>query len=113
MTRPYRLGRLNMHRFVIAGLVAAIAVLPTAAQDKKVLQLRWYGHSFFLLTTTGGTKVAFDPHAISEYGAPALSPDIVVMSHNHDDHNRKEMLANGDSRDLKAFHGITQKGKGG
>jgi L-ascorbate metabolism protein UlaG (beta-lactamase superfamily) len=113
MTGPYRLGRLNMLRFVIASLVAALAVLPAAAQEKKVLQLRWYGHSFFLLTTTAGTKVAFDPHAISEYGAPPLSPDIVVMSHNHDDHNRKEILANGDSKDLKAFHGITQKGKAG
>jgi len=102
-----------MRHLLITGLVAAAASLPAAAQDKKVVEIRWYGHSFFQLTTTSGTKVAFDPHAIAEYGAPALSPDIVVMSHNHNDHNRKEVLANADSKDLKAFYGLTIKGKGG
>ena len=102
-----------MRRLLFAGLMAAFAALPAAAQDKKVVEIRWYGHSYFQLITTAGTKVVFDPHAISEYGAPPLSPDIVVMSHNHDDHNRKEILANGDSKDLKAFYGITPKGKGG
>jgi L-ascorbate metabolism protein UlaG (beta-lactamase superfamily) len=100
-------------RLLIASLLAALVTMPAAAQDKKLIQLRWYGHSMFQLTTTAGTKIVFDPHAISEYGAPPLSPDIVVMSHNHDDHNRKEILANSDSKDLKAFYGVTVKGKGG
>jgi L-ascorbate metabolism protein UlaG (beta-lactamase superfamily) len=102
-----------MRHLLVASLVAAAVSLPAAAQDKKVVEIRWYGHSFFQLTTTSGTKVAFDPHAIAEYGAPPLSPDIVVMSHNHNDHNRKEVLANADSKDLKAFYGLSVKGKGG
>jgi L-ascorbate metabolism protein UlaG (beta-lactamase superfamily) len=102
-----------MRHMLLAGLAAALAALPVAAQEKKSVEIRWFGHSFFQLTTTAGTKVAFDPHAISEYGIPQLSPDIVVMSHNHNDHNRKEILANADSKDLKAFYGVTVKGKGG
>src|SRR5262245_1997906 len=101
-----------MRQLIVAGIVAAIAV-PAAAQDKKATQLRWFGHSYSLLVTTDGTRVAFDPHAISEYGAPIIAPDIVVMSHNHNDHNRKEVFSNADSKDLKAFHGIIAKGKGG
>ena len=100
-------------RLLIASLLAAFVTVPAAAQEKKLVQLRWYGHSMFQLTTTAGTKIVFDPHAISEYGAPPLSPDIVVMTHNHNDHNRQEVLANADSKDLKAFHGIVAKGKGG
>jgi L-ascorbate metabolism protein UlaG (beta-lactamase superfamily) len=81
------------------------------AQEKKALQLRWYGHSFFVLETTAGTKIAFDPHAITEYGFPPLSPNAVTISHPHDDHNRIEVLANGDSKDLKVFNGLAVKGK--
>src|SRR6476469_10235229 len=103
-----------MRRPLLAGLALAVLSAPAAAQaPKKALELRFYGHSFFQLTTTAGTKVVFDPHAINEYGAPPLSPDIVVMSHNHNDHNRKEILANADSKDLKAFYGLSVKGKGG
>jgi len=102
-----------MRHTFLAGLAIGLAVLPVAAQEKKSVEIRWFGHSFFQLTTTAGTKVVFDPHAISEYGIPQLSPDIVVMSHNHNDHNRKEILTNADSKDLKAFYGVTVNGKGG
>src|SRR4051812_2603361 len=94
-------------------VVLAFAVPAAAQQPKKPLQLRWYGHSFFQLTTTAGTRVVFDPHAIPEYGATGVAADIVVMSHDHNDHNRKEVLANADSKDLKAFLGVVPKGKSG
>ena len=104
-----------MHRTTL--LSAAVTTLllagPAIAQDKKPTQLRWFGHSYFLMITMDGTRVAFDPHAISEYGAPIIAPDIDVMSHNHNDHNRKEVFSNADSKDLKAFYGIIAKGKGG
>jgi L-ascorbate metabolism protein UlaG (beta-lactamase superfamily) len=104
-----------MLRYLLAGLTVAAIVFPAAAQekDKKVAQLRWFGHSYFLLVTSSGTRVAFDPHAIADYGAPPIAPDIVVISHNHNDHNRKEIFTNADSKDLKAFYGVTPKGKSG
>src|SRR5262245_23337123 len=102
-----------MRHMLLAGLATILAALPVAAQEKKSVEIRWFGHSFFQLTTTTGTKVVFDPHAISEYGIPQLSPDIVVMSHSHNDHNRKEILVNADSKDLKAFLGVIPKGKTG
>jgi L-ascorbate metabolism protein UlaG (beta-lactamase superfamily) len=92
-------------------LVAIVAIAPTAAQDKKPTELRWYGHSMFQLTTAAGTKIVIDPHAIAEYGAPQLSPDLLLISHPHDDHNRKEVLANADSKTLKVLQGVTPKGK--
>jgi L-ascorbate metabolism protein UlaG (beta-lactamase superfamily) len=100
-----------MFRLILAGLVAVAFANPAAAQDKKPVQLRWFGHSYFLLTTTAGTKIAFDPHAIADYGAPPIAPDIVVISHPHNDHNRKEVFTNAESKDLKAFEGVVQKGK--
>jgi L-ascorbate metabolism protein UlaG (beta-lactamase superfamily) len=101
-----------MLRLFFAGLALAALTTTAAAQPaKKPLQLRWYGHSYFQLTTTAGTRIVFDPHAISEYGAPPVPADIVVMTHDHNDHNRKEVLANADSKDLKEFLGVVTKGK--
>jgi len=103
-----------MFRTLFAGLTLAALAAPAAAQPaKKAVQIRYYGHSFFQLTTTAGTRVVFDPHAIPEYGATGVSADVVVMSHDHNDHNRKEVLANADSKDLKAFLGVVPKGKSG
>lgn len=99
-----------MNRFH-ACLALLVLASFSVAQDKKAAQIKWYGHSYFVLTTASGTKVAFDPHAISEYGAPIMAPDIVVISHNHDDHNRKEIFSNAESKDLKVFNGLVIKGK--
>jgi L-ascorbate metabolism protein UlaG (beta-lactamase superfamily) len=112
MDCPTFSGYNPMLRLLFAGLALAVFAGPAAAQPaKKPLQLRWYGHSFFQLTTTAGTRVVFDPHAIPDYGATGVAADIVVMSHDHNDHNRKEVLANADSKDLKAFLGVVTKGK--
>jgi L-ascorbate metabolism protein UlaG (beta-lactamase superfamily) len=102
-----------MTRLLPAAVALALLAAPAAAQDKKAVQLRWFGHSYFLLLTTAGTKVAFDPHAIAEYGAPQIAPDIVLISHPHNDHNRREILANADSRDLKVFQGVLPRGRTG
>jgi L-ascorbate metabolism protein UlaG (beta-lactamase superfamily) len=115
MDCPNFSDRNPMLRLLFTGLVLAGLAAPATAQPAKTpLKLRWYGHSFFQLTTTAGTRVVFDPHAISEYGATGVvSADIVVMSHDHNDHNRKEVLANADSKELKAFPGVVPKGKTG
>src|SRR3954465_16059634 len=111
MDRPPYSGCNPMLRLLFAGLARALFAAPASAQPaKKPLQLRWYGHSFFQLTTTAATRGVFDPHATPpagpgvvfappatpESGAPPVPADIVVMSHDHNDHNRKEVLANAD-----------------
>jgi len=102
-----------MRHILLSVLSLAAFALPASAQAKKTVQIRWFGHSYFVLVTTAGTRVAFDPHAISAYGVAPQSPDIVLMSHPHNDHNRKEVLANADSKDLKAFNGVVPKGRVG
>jgi L-ascorbate metabolism protein UlaG (beta-lactamase superfamily) len=100
-----------MRRLLVASLILAVTAGAAPAQEKKAVQVRWFGHSFFMVVTTQGTRVAFDPHAISEYGNPMISPDILLISHPHNDHNRREMLANAESKDLKVFQGAIAKGK--
>lgn len=56
------------------------------------MRIKWYGHASFLVTTEGGVKIIFDPYQSGAYGG-ALSygkitdeADIVLLSHDHDDH---------------------------
>lgn len=57
------------------------------------MKIRFLGHACFLVVTSNGTRIVFDPYepggfngAIG-YGAIDEPADIVVVSHDHADHN--------------------------
>lgn len=57
------------------------------------MKIKWYGHAAFKITTDGNVTVIIDPYqpgafggALS-YGKIDESADIVLTSHDHDDHN--------------------------
>ena len=57
------------------------------------MKIKWYGHASFLLTSDQGTKIITDPYEPGGFGgAIAYGPipdeaDIVLVSHDHADHN--------------------------
>jgi len=57
------------------------------------MKIKWYGHSSFLFTSDQGTKIIIDPYEPGGFGgAIAYGPipdeaDIVLVSHDHADHN--------------------------
>ena len=81
-------------RRVFAVLVAVLAVTAVSAADGKQISIRWLGQSFFVVTTSAGTRIAFDPHAIEQYGRPTVQADLVLVSHPHPDHNRLDSITN-------------------
>jgi L-ascorbate metabolism protein UlaG (beta-lactamase superfamily) len=84
---------------IMARLIAVclVALLPSAAPpDAKPLVLRWHGQSFFDVTTTRGTRVVFDPHAIEAYGRTSVGGDLILVSHFHNDHTQVEVVENRD-----------------
>ena len=76
----------------------------SASFDAKELKLRWLGQSFYVLTTSAGTRIAFDPHALPEYGRPKVEADLVLISHPHPDHSRLEAITN--AAKAKVIQGI-------
>ena len=57
------------------------------------MNIKWYGHSAFLVTTSDGVRIILDPYQSGAfggalaYGKISEAGDIVLISHDHDDHN--------------------------
>lgn len=57
------------------------------------MEIKWYGHASFLLTTDKGIKIIMDPYEPGSFGGGIMySPitdkaDICLVSHDHADHN--------------------------
>lgn len=54
------------------------------------MKIKWLGHSSFLITSDSGLKIITDPYVTGgdlSYGQIKESADIVIVTHDHDDHN--------------------------
>jgi len=96
-----------MRKSFVLAVACAAAAFPARAADTP-LTIRWLGQSFFLITTSQGTKVAIDPHAIEQFGRQTVSADVVLMTHLHPDHVRLEVIENKDK--AKVLPGLKQAG---
>ena len=59
------------------------------------MEVTWYGHAAFLITTGEGIKIITDPYKTGggiSYKAIPDEADIVTVSHDHTDHNYVEGL---------------------
>ncbi|NLH48746.1 MAG: MBL fold metallo-hydrolase [Myxococcales bacterium] len=96
------------------------------------MKIRWNGHSSFTITTANGTVIVLDPYEPGAFGGGIayrpidVKPDIVVISHDHADHNYTagfkkpfiEVRQNADVngivfRALETFHDEVQGAKRG
>ena len=54
------------------------------------MKVKWLGHASFLITSEEGTRIITDPYATGmgiSYGEIKEAADIVMVSHEHGDHN--------------------------
>jgi len=79
-------------------------ILPAAAASRFV-EITWFGHSFFQITSSSGTRIITDPFGPMGYPMPEVWPDVVTVGREHGNHNNVG-LARGEPlvlRGLKAW----------
>ena len=84
------------------------------------MKIKWYGHAAFLITSDRGVKIItdpYDPDAYGDqfsYGKITDKADIVLVSHDHSDHNHAKGLPGSPEvikgNGSKKSKGITFKG---
>ncbi|MGQ0569362.1 MAG: MBL fold metallo-hydrolase [Armatimonadota bacterium] len=73
---------------VVVGLLTA----PMARAQERPITIRFFGHAFFLVTTTDGLRIAIDPYSNIGYTMPTVEADVVLVSHEHGDHNNVGLI---------------------
>lgn len=58
------------------------------------MNIKWFGHSCFMITSENGTKILIDPYKnMLGYKLPEeMTADIVATSHDHRDHNNIDVV---------------------
>lgn len=73
-------------KHVVMVLLPAMTLAEAGAATAT--SLRWFGHACFEIVSAGGTRIVIDPfNAQVGYPLPAVSADLVLISHEHGDHN--------------------------
>jgi L-ascorbate metabolism protein UlaG (beta-lactamase superfamily) len=60
-------------------------LIPAAASG--MVEVKWFGHSFFQITSSSGTKIITDPFGAMGFPLPDVWPNVVTIGREHGNHN--------------------------
>jgi L-ascorbate metabolism protein UlaG (beta-lactamase superfamily) len=84
-------------------------------KEETLMKIKWYGHAAFLITSNQGVKIITDPYEPNAFGGQLTygkiedAADIVLVSHDHADHNHTKDLP-GSPQIFKGSGSKTSKG---
>ena len=64
-------------------------VSPVASSGK--IEIKWFGHSFFQITSGDGTRIITDPFGAMGFPMPEVWPHVVTVGREHGNHNNVGM----------------------
>ena len=95
-----------MLRYFSAFSLVLLLLANASAQPAKPFKVRWYGQSFFQIETPVGKKIVTDPHQIPAFGRPIVKADIILVTHEHNDHNVVEAVE--DHKSARVIRGVKE-----
>jgi L-ascorbate metabolism protein UlaG (beta-lactamase superfamily) len=57
------------------------------AAASGAIEIKWFGHSFFQITSSQGTKIITDPFGAMGFPMPDVWPHVVTVGREHGNHN--------------------------
>ncbi|MBI4495312.1 MAG: MBL fold metallo-hydrolase [Deltaproteobacteria bacterium] len=61
--------------------------LITPAAASGFIEIKWFGHAFFQITSSSGTRIITDPFGAMGFPMPEVWPHIVTVGREHGNHN--------------------------
>ena len=55
--------------------------------SSRALEIKWFGHSFFQVTSSQGTTIITDPFGAMGFPMPEVWPHVVTVGREHGNHN--------------------------
>ena len=81
-------------------------LIPAAASGS--IEIKWFGHSFFQITSSSGTKIITDPFGAMGFPMPEVWPNVVTVGREHGNHNNVG-LAKGNPLILRGLKSGTEE----
>ncbi len=74
-----------------------------------MITIKWHGHACFEIISSKGIRIVIDPHDGKSIGIkpPDAQADIVLITHEHFDHNAFSVVAKPSAQVLSMFEGET------
>ena len=57
------------------------------AAGSGMIEIKWFGHAFFQITSSSGTKIVTDPFGAMGYPMPEVWPNVVTIGRESGNHN--------------------------
>jgi len=97
-----------MKRLIIFVMILLVSLTTLSFAEGDSVSLKWLGQSCVVLTMPNGKTIVIDPYGDDiGYDKLKLSADIVLITHEHPDHNNVSAIT---SPNPTIFHGLTDKG---
>lgn len=95
-------------RTSIAVLALFAFATPTFADPGKPVAIRWWGQAMISIETYWNLRVVIDPYQPNiGYDDPELTADLVLITHEHPDHNHAEAVRG----EPTVVHGLDDRGQ--
>lgn len=86
--------RLGLLGILLCGSLLLLGASAITAQSRPATTIRWFGQSCFLITSASGERLITDPYSPQIGYAPLhQSAEIVLVSHEHFDHNAVDQVS--------------------
>ncbi len=72
--------------------VAGDSPFITYAAASGPVEIKWFGHSFFQITSSLGTKIITDPFGSMGFPMPEVWADVVTVGREHGNHNNVALV---------------------
>ena len=75
-----------------------------------MVKITWHGHACFQITLSNGYTIVIDPHDGYSLGLkkPQVKADLVLITHDHFDHNAANVVTKPEAKIVKEYIGETQ-----